>query len=208
MGEMQALSIVSDGMSADDEKDRFVSFRLTGEEARAANIDIFRRSGVPDWSRRLNWIGAAVVIAYGFIDPLLWHTGVVAWKIVFLGVAFALNAAAQTWGCGSVKAGVETVIRFSEAGMFCERPFALSVPWKAVRGAFDDGELIRVTLRESLRHPVARHYVIPKRVLPDDGVALRQLLEASLIGKRMLIPTSLVSPQGRRPMRAIANTRS
>lgn len=155
---------VRDGISAADDEDRFASYRLTDEEARVANMDIRRRSGVPDWSRRLNGVMAVVLIAYGFIDPLLWHTGVIAWKIELLGVAFALNAAAQTWCCGSVKAGVETVIRFSEAGMLCERLFPLSVAWKAVRGAFDDGELTRVTLRESLRHPVARHFVIPKRV--------------------------------------------
>jgi hypothetical protein len=201
------LSSTRDGVSADDSM-RIAPFRLTDEEARVANADIRTRGGGKDWVRRSLWVLAFVLIVYGFVDPLIWHTGVIAWKIQLQGVAYALMAAALTWGCGRVTAGVETVLRFTEAGMICERPFPLSIPWKVVRGAFDDGDLIRLTLRESLRHPVARHYVIPKRVLPDDGVALWQIFEASLIGKRMLIPSRSVTPKGRPAIRAITNTRS
>ena len=195
-------------MSANDREDIVASFRLTDEEARVANGDIRNRGGGANWQRITCWVVAVIIIVYGFVDPLLWQTGVIPWKLELQGLGFAILAAALTWGSGSVKPGVDTVIRFSEAGLFCERPLPLGVPWKVVRGAFDDGDSIRITLRENLRHPIARHFVIPKRIFADEGMALWELLEASLIGKRMLISRSFVAPKRRPDVRAIMNTRS
>jgi hypothetical protein len=159
-----------------------VSFTLSKEEAQRETDAVAKRAGagkIAMWSMRvlaLLWLGM------GVIELATNHASGQGWLDVVVGVSYGALGIARSVKVRKISPG-DTTVRFSEEGVFFERPASREFSWNDIRYLIRSDTAYFLYLdRAAAEPPFDRPIAIPASALGENRIALWELAERMMIG--------------------------
>jgi hypothetical protein len=165
-----------------DSREIIVSFTLSKEEAQRETEVIAKQAGAGKAAIWLFGLSAILWLAIGGIELATNHGNGKGWFDLALGGFYAAIVIAQRVKVRKVSP-CDTLVRFSEAGVFFERPTVREFSWNAVRSMRRSDTAYYLNLDPAMsKAPLDRVVVLPVSALGENRTDLWELAERMMVG--------------------------